>query len=104
MGEGRVGCSEKVYDDFGVGFHPCLWVGRVERAGIPPAEREGRWHWIRRSITAKSTVNRIEGPRRSIAHAGIVGAVRGANQTGPYKSNVQNRKASHEWEQWAKTL
>lgn len=33
MSEGKVGCSEKVHDDFGVGFHPCSRVGRVERDG-----------------------------------------------------------------------
>jgi len=33
MGEGKVGCSEKVHDAFGVGFHPCSRVGRVERDG-----------------------------------------------------------------------
>ena len=30
---GKVGCSEKVHDAFGVGFHPCSRVGRVERDG-----------------------------------------------------------------------
>jgi len=33
MSEGKVGCSEKVHDAFGVGFHPCSRVGRVERDG-----------------------------------------------------------------------
>jgi len=33
MSEGKVGCSEKVHDAFGVGFHLCSRVGRVERDG-----------------------------------------------------------------------